>query len=56
MYCVKVIVLIFYLYNYSGQENVMGLVSSLRIGSSVCLVMPYFKHDHPLVIIVLFYF
>lgn len=31
----------------------MGLVASLRIGSSVCLIMPYIKHDHPLVIIVL---
>jgi len=29
----------------------MGLVTSLRIGSSVCLVMPYVKHDHPLVTI-----
>lgn len=37
-------------YIFSGQDNVMGLVTSFRIGSSVCLVMPYIKHDHPLVI------
>lgn len=42
-----------YLYIFSGQDNVMGLVTSLRIGSSVCFVMPYIKHDHPLVIDVL---
>ncbi|XP_025192510.1 cell division cycle 7-related protein kinase-like [Melanaphis sacchari] len=39
---------IFCLLKIGGQDNVMGLVTSLRIGSSVCLVMPYFKHDHPL--------
>jgi len=39
-----------FLFIFRGQDNVMGLVTSLRIGSSVCLVMPYFKHDHPLVI------
>lgn len=43
----------FYLYIFSGQDNVMGLVASLRIGSAVCLIMPYIKHDHPLVIFVL---
>ncbi|XP_060876205.1 cell division cycle 7-related protein kinase-like [Metopolophium dirhodum] len=39
---------IFCLLKIGGQDNVMGLVTSLRIGSSVCLVMPYIKHDHPL--------
>ncbi|XP_050419912.1 cell division cycle 7-related protein kinase-like [Adelges cooleyi] len=39
---------LFCLLRIGGQENVMGLITSLRIGSSVCLVMPYFKHDHPL--------
>lgn len=45
------ILICFFLNIFSGQDNVMGLVTSLRIGSSVCLVMPYVKHDHPLVII-----
>lgn len=47
---INFITLISFQFIFSGQDNVMGLVTSLRIGSSVCLVMPYIKHDHPLVI------
>lgn len=50
IYFYKFIQLISFKFIFRGQDNVMGLVTSLRIGSSVCLVMPYIKHDHPLVI------